>query len=161
MTVRASTFKHFEANMRYLPPGGELIYHVLQTTRTPWRAPSSTSLPLDHHAHHDLRVDLVCKVLQTQANYELQNMDKFILSVPYYVIWTFPVSFYARAKHLAKNKDCAPELKAFLAQPILRYITKGGDLTNQQLITFVQYIAYNARQQDFFKKVCIHLRSSW
>lgn len=152
-SLRKDTYNHFASNMRYLPPGGELIYHVIQTTRTPYRAPSSTNLPMDHHAHHDLRVDLVCKALQTQANYELQNMDKFILSVPYYVLWTFPVSFYAQAIYLVKKNSASDLLKAFLKQPILRYIRKGGDLTNQQLITFVQYIAYNTRQQDFFKNV--------
>lgn len=154
--VRKSVFESFSASMRYFGPERNLHFHVLTPLHSPPGDKNTAHLPLDSPAIPDLRVDLVCKMVQSAAGFGRQNFDKFILSAPYCVLWTFPLSFYAMAKINCSNE----KLKKFLNQPILRYIRKGSDVTNQQRITLVQYVAYNTRQQEFFKSVANEFKCS-
>lgn len=108
---------------------------------------------------YDFRAEIVCKFYHKKnVLFETPAIDKFILSVPFYTLWTFPVSFYAQAKFLCEVDPNLVQsdriiLEEFLNRPILCYTKKGSDLTNQQPIQLVQYLARTPDEHNFFKNV--------
>lgn len=132
-----------------------LYYHVLNTKSPVYYFKDQAR----RDKVHDFRAEIVCKFYHRKnVLFETPAIDKFILSVPFYTLWTFPVSFYAQAKFMLSEGAKLEQsertlLEEFIKKPILCYTKKGSDLTNQQPIQLVQYLARTPEEHKFFKNV--------
>ncbi len=149
-----------------LPNNNSLYFHILQPLYSQWRKQPDHLADLNDPRQLDLRIDLLCKLYQEPA--KPQIIDKFILSVPYFVKWAFPLAFLAQCKHIVKvyeddnestkrksqwYKEQYVMAQTFLKQPVFRYFSSSADVTNHQEITFVEYLAWNTAQQAFYSKI--------
>lgn len=149
--------KKLRTDFPLLSGNDDIHYHVL--------APKSTVYYFKDQKRrdkiYDFRAEIVCKFYHRKnILLETAGIDKFILSVPFYTLWTFPVSFYAMAKFMCLGDNGAELsdtekmlLETFVGKPILGYIKKGSDLTNQQPIQLVRYLARTLEEHNFFKSL--------
>lgn len=97
-----------QADFGTLGGGGPLNIQVLQYQIC--RGAFAVAQKLDDPELAPLRVELLCKLMLPPRREPLA-FDKFILVVPFYVLWAFPLSFYARAHLQSTSSSSSAETK--------------------------------------------------
>ncbi len=124
------------------------LFHALSVAKrrqAPMDKPTGGATPL--------YVTLLCK-FYTDTPVSSRQLDKFFLTLPYVVVYSIPVSFLGLVES-GLLESSGPEARALLVsltrRPILKYGAKGSDVTNQQVVSFVKYLAATEQDVGFFR----------